>query len=89
MHDALQYPRERALAMDQGTTIYAIEVSRDGRLHGDPRLVRSSGFPDLDHAALAAIRSATPFSAVPDDLAPGLARIPIRLPIEFSNPMVQ
>ncbi len=86
--NALTFPRERALAMDQGTTIYMLTVRRDGRLEGT-RLVRSSGFTDLDQAALAAIRQATPFSPVPADLAPTLARIPIRLPVEFSNPMVQ
>ncbi|MCB9593551.1 MAG: TonB family protein [Sandaracinaceae bacterium] len=89
VHDALRFPRERALAMDQGTTIYMLSVGRDGRLQGAPRLVRTSGFDDLDRAALAAIRQATPFSPVPDDIAPGLGRIPIRLPVEFSNPMVQ
>ncbi|MBX3268861.1 MAG: TonB family protein [Sandaracinaceae bacterium] len=89
VQDALQFPRERALAMDQGTTIYMLSVGRDGRLRGAPRLVRSSGFADLDRAALAAIRRATPFSPVPDDLAPSLAVVPIRLPVEFSNPMVR
>ena len=89
VHDALHYPRARALAMDQGTSIYMIYVNRDGTLHGRARLVRTSGHPDLDQAALAAIEAATPFSAVPPDLRPDLTRIPIRLPIEFSNPMVR
>jgi len=75
--------------MDQGTTIYMLQVNRDGSLRGAPRLVRSSGYEDLDQAALAAIRAATPFSPVPDDLAPSLERIPIRMPVEFSNPMVR
>ncbi|MGE0786181.1 MAG: TonB family protein [Sandaracinaceae bacterium] len=89
VEDALRFPRERALAMDQGTSIYAITVRRDGTLVGAPRLVRTSGFDDIDAAALAAIRAATPFSPLPDDLAPELSRLSLRLPIELSNPMVR
>jgi len=89
VHDALRYPRERALALDQGTTILMLYVNRDGTLSGRPRLVRTSGFDDLDAAARAAVRQATPFGAVPPELAPGISRIPIRLPVEFSNPMVR
>lgn len=86
---ALRFPRRRALEMDQGTSIYMVQVRRDGTLVGAPRLLRTSGFDDMDRAALHAIRRATPFSPIPRDLAPHLARISIRLPIEFSNPMVR
>lgn len=89
VHDALRFPRERALAMDQGVSIYDVRVRRDGTLARAPRLVRSSGYDDLDRAALAAIRAATPFSPLPDDLAPSLDLLPLRLDIEFSNPMVR
>ena len=89
VQDALRFPRARALAMDQGTTVFRIVVRRDGTLRGAPRLVRSSGFEDLDRAALAAIRSATPFAPLPDDLAPQLAQLSLSLPVEFSNPMVR
>lgn len=89
VQDALRFPRERALAMDQGTSVYSVRVRRDGTLASAPRLVRSSGFDDLDQAALAAIRAATPFAPLPGDLAPELSSLSIRLPIEFSNPMVR
>lgn len=89
VQDAVRFPQARALAMDQGTTIFTVEVRRDGTLRGAPRLVRSSGFDDLDHAALAAIEAATPFAPLPDDLAPELDLVRIRLPVEFSNPMVR
>jgi outer membrane biosynthesis protein TonB len=48
------------LAMDQGTSIYVLVFNRDGSLAGHPRLVRSSGFDDLDDAALTALTSAVP-----------------------------
>ena len=89
VHDALRFPRDRALAMDQGVSIFSVVVRRDGTLAAAPELVRSSGFDDMDRAALAAIRQATPFSPLPDDLAPERDALRIRLPIEFSNPMVR
>lgn len=89
VQNALSFPQERALEMDQGTSIYMVEVNRNGTLVGRPHLVRTSGFDDMDRAALDAIRQATPFSPIPSDLAPHLAHIPIRLPIQFANPMVR
>ncbi len=89
VHDALRFPHERALAMDQGVSIYTVVVRRDGTLVSAPQLTRSSGFHDMDRAALSAIAAATPFSPLPTDLAPELEQIRIRLPIEFSNPMVR
>ncbi len=89
IQEALRYPRERALAMDQGTAVYRLTVARDGTLVGSPRRLRSSGFADFDAAAVAAIRRAAPFSALPTALAPGRRRVSIDLSIEFSNPMVR
>jgi TonB family protein len=89
VENAVRFPRERALQMDQGTSIYSIVVRRDGTLASAPRLVRSSGFDDMDRAALAAIQSVTPFAPLPADLAPELSEIRVRLPVEFSNPMVR
>jgi TonB family protein len=89
VEDAVRFPRERALRMDQGTSIYSVVVRRDGTLASTPRLVRSSGFDDMDRAALGAIEAVTPFAPLPDDLAPGLSEVRVRLPVEFSNPMVR
>ena len=89
VEDALHYPRERALARDQGRAVYRLEVRRDGSLAGPPHTVRGTGFGDLDEAARVAIRDAVPFSPLPDDLAPGQPTIRFDLTIEFSNPMVR
>jgi hypothetical protein len=85
----LVFPRDRMLAMDQGTSIYVLVFNRDGSLAGHPRLVRSSGFDDLDDAALTALTSAVPYPALPEDLAPDLRQLRVRFPVEFSNPMVR
>lgn len=89
IESALVFPRERMLRMDQGTSVVELLVRRDGTLARAPRVIRSSGFDDLDGAAIAAIRRAVPLSPLPDDLAPGRPSLQIRVPIEFSNPMVR
>jgi hypothetical protein len=71
------------LAMDQGTSIYVLVFDRDGSLAGHPRLVRSSGFDDLDDAALTALTSAVPYPALPEDLAPDLRQLRVRFPYWF------
>ncbi|WP_157069134.1 TonB family protein [Sandaracinus amylolyticus] len=89
IENAMVFPRERAMRMDQGTSVVELVVRRDGTLARAPRVVRSSGFDDFDGAAIAAIRSTIPFSPLPDDLVPGRESLRIRMPLEFSNPMVR
>lgn len=85
----LAFPRERQLRMDQGTSLYRVRVFRDGRLASRPRLLRSSGFDDLDHAARQAIERALPGPPVPAELAPRLDVVPVTIPVEFWNPVVR
>ncbi len=89
VQNELVFPLQRALAKDQGVSIFRIVVRRDGRLLGDPRLVRSSGFRDFDEAAVVAIRRALPFSPLPEQLISGEDDLPLLIPVAFSNPMVQ
>jgi TonB family protein len=86
---ALVFPRERQLAMDQGTAVYRLTVRRNGTLADAPRLLRRSGHADLDRAALAAIRESVPFDPIPPDLAPSYEAIRVTLALQFSNPMVR
>lgn len=85
---ALEFPRARQLAMDQGTSVYRVVVRRDGSLAKGPRLLRSSGFDDLDAAARSAIEGSMPFNPLPADLAPAHPAIEVTLAVQFSNPMV-
>lgn len=87
--NAVIFPTRRALMKDQGTSLYRVVVRRDGKLESAPRLLRSSGYADLDAAARAAIRKAAPFAPLPPRLAPELAKIAIVIPVEFANPMFQ
>ncbi|HEX5661507.1 MAG TPA: TonB family protein [Polyangiales bacterium] len=85
----LVFPRERALAMDQGMSLFRVVLDRDGALTGKPRLVRSSGFSDFDAAAKIAIERALPFAPLPKELAPALTEIALLIPINFANPMIR
>ncbi|MDB4990253.1 MAG: hypothetical protein JWN04_5431 [Myxococcaceae bacterium] len=89
VQDELVFPRARALAKDQGTSLYRITIGRDGKLDGAPRLIRSSGFADFDAAAALAIERALPFAPLPAALAPKLERVGLLIPVAFSNPMVE
>ena len=82
----LVYPRARRLARDQGDVVYRVTLRRDGTLVGVPRLLRSSGFEDLDRAARDAIERAR-FATLPGDLAPESPRIAVTFPVRFVNPM--
>jgi protein TonB len=85
----LEFPRARQLARDQGTSVVRLTVRRDGSIGEAPRVIRSSGFDDLDAAALRAVERSLPFAPIPADLAPGRPALVVTLPIEFSNPMVR
>jgi len=89
VQDELVFPRARAIAKDQGTSLYSVTLGRDGGLSGAPRLVRSSGFADFDRAAAVAIERALPFAPLPAELAPELPRIALLIPVAFSNPMIE
>ena len=89
IEDRLQFPIRRQLEMDQGRAVYELVVRRDGTLVGAPSRIRSSGYPDLDAAALTAIRTSAPFAPLPPELAPGSRSIRINMSVAFSNPMVR
>jgi len=50
----------------EGRVTVAVLVSPVGTLVGEPRVVRSSGYPSLDGAAVTAITRAAPFPGVPE-----------------------
>lgn len=86
--DEMVWPRARLLAMDQGTSVFRVTFRRDGTIVGDPRLIRSSGFYDLDQAALRAIL-AVHFDPIPPELGSGRERITVTLTSRWWNPMVR
>ncbi len=64
----LWYPSASVLKGEQGKLIIDFIIPRDGKTdNSDIRLLKSSGYPALDDAALTAIRLATPFNALPEE----------------------
>lgn len=76
---ARRYPQGPLLAGYQGTGATLFHIDRDGRLL-DVSIETSTGHKALDREALALVRRAAPFPAVPAEMPD---RLEIRLPIRF------
>lgn len=64
----LNYPIAARRAGIQANPVLAVEIRSDGKLEG-ARIERSSGYADLDHAALEILKLASPFNPFPPELA--------------------
>lgn len=61
-----QYPKEAARMGLSGDLYMKFTIKKDGRL-GAVELLRTSGFKELDEAAIKAVKKAEPFWPLPDD----------------------
>jgi len=77
---ALRYPPEARAKRLKGEVQVAFTVSASGSVSG-VRVVRSSGSPVLDKAALDTVRRAAPFPAIPSDA--GRSSWPFTVPLAF------
>lgn len=75
-----QYPQFSRQKNMEGMVTVAFLIGPDGFISG-LSVVRSSGFPSLDKAALAAVNNAAPFSAPPEKYFSGPLRV--KVPIAF------
>jgi protein TonB len=64
----LNYPRAAQRAGVQASPVLEVAIDADGRL-AKAEILTSSGYPDLDAAALAILKLASPFDPFPPDLA--------------------
>jgi protein TonB len=64
----LNYPTAAARAGVQASPVLEVAIDADGRL-ATAEILTSSGYPDLDAAALAILKLASPFDPFPPDLA--------------------
>ncbi len=64
----LNYPIAARRADFEASPVLAVEIRSDGKLVA-ARIQRSSGYPDLDHAALEILKLASPFNPFPPELA--------------------
>lgn len=77
---ALRYPREAQRQRLRGEVHVSFTVDSSGGV-GGIRVVRSSGHPVLDQAAIATVQRAAPFPPTPD----GRASWPFTVPLAFSR----
>lgn len=74
-----RYPAASRARRDQGVAHVRFRMNRAGRVL-EATLIRSSGIPELDRAALATIRRAQPLPPIPDDRPDALD---LSVPVEF------
>jgi len=79
---SLRYPREARRQRLGGEVRVAFTVTQDGRVSGI-RIVRSSGSPVLDQAALETVQRAAPFPKIPAEAA--RSSWPFTVPLEFKR----
>jgi periplasmic protein TonB len=79
---SLRYPAEARRKRLRGEAHVQFTVTRDGGVSG-VRVVRSSGSPVLDQAALDTVRRAAPFPAIPGEA--GRAAWPFTVPLAFTR----
>lgn len=79
---ALRYPSEARRDRLSGEVHVSFTVSANGGV-GGISVVRSSGSPVLDQAAIATVQRAAPFPAIPD--AAGRASWPFTVPLAFTR----
>ena len=77
-----RYPREAQRQRLTGEVRVAFTVSSNGSVSGI-RIVRSSGSPVLDQAAVATVQRAAPFPKIPADA--GRSSWPFTVPLEFKR----
>ncbi len=80
LRKALRYPREAQRERLRGEVHVSFTISSSGGV-GGIRVVRSSGHPVLDQAAIATVQRAAPFPPTPD----GRASWPFTVPLAFSR----
>lgn len=75
------YPALLKKQKQQGVVVLTFSINQSGEVT-TARIKKSSGFPDLDQAALNMLAQANPVPAIPDSL--GRDRLSLTIPVEYS-----
>jgi periplasmic protein TonB len=78
-----EYPTAARKNKQEGIVKLQFSINRQGEVLS-ARIYESSGYPELDKAALAMMAAASPVPAVPDDFYPGRNQLPLVIPVEYS-----
>lgn len=77
---AKRYPQMAQQRRQEGVVVVTFRLTVDGRLVGEPKVTRSSGYRQLDAAALRAVSKGVPYPRFPLD--PALMK-DIQIPVKF------
>ena len=77
------YPAAAKRSKQEGTVRLAFTMNRKGDILKS-HIAGSSGYAQLDEAALKMLEEAAPLPAVPDDFYPSRDTLPLVMPIEYS-----
>jgi len=80
IENSKQYPQIAKQRKLEGSVLVGFMIRNDGMV-SDLKVIRSSGFPSLDEAAILAVRSASPFSSPPEKYFD--KNVQINVPIVF------
>lgn len=75
-----EYPRSARLRRQQGTVLLYFVMNREGKVLNQ-RIQQSSGYPNLDEAALAMLERAQPLPVMPDSI--NKETLELVVPVEF------
>ena len=76
-----EYPVEMKKKKKQGVVTLQFSINRQGELL-DSKVIRSSGYPDLDAAAIRMLKQADPLPRIPGSMR--RERLTLAIPIEYS-----
>jgi protein TonB len=76
-----RYPSGAKSRREEGSVQVSFTIDASGRVTGS-RVVRSSGSPDLDRAALDMVQRASPVPAPPKEIA--RSRMSLNVPVMFN-----
>jgi TonB family protein len=82
--NALRFPRNLLLHLEQGEAVVTFAVRPDGSVVARPKLVKSSGFHEFDVEAVEVVLRAAPFGRRTDN-----TDMTFQVPVTFENPVVR
>jgi TonB family protein len=84
----VEFPRDLALALDQGEVIVRFTLRGDGSVQ-DVTVEKSSGFEKFDRQVTRAVLTAGSFGRVPEAILGARSAITVRAPYSFFNPLIR
>lgn len=83
------FPRELALALEQGQVVVTFSLSVGDGVIGNVRVVKSSGFAEFDNELVRALGAVGPLGPVPRALRGRASHLAVTAPYAFKSPLIR